>query len=387
MPSNGSGFIPSTVRVEKTRDGRSYAQAVRGDAEVRNLHSKTINLHRNLRLESWLDCSALVGEVISKEHLKNLSSILEAEGITGCKVHLHGGLGVILKFDSSDGAKCFLDSKHLWEARFKWLSAGSVDGLRFERLIWVRLFGIPVHLRDSTNISLIANDFGRGVNDEIIGFAGGKGYKIGVVEFDDDADKFFCKAEGFIDDNIQDSDEDVDEDRGSGFMPVDTSGLEEGEIPVNQCDGERNSPTPATASECGDAIISGRVASVLGEQGCVGSVQRGNVNEAQTSVLGNGLSHQLDHCFNGPVSLPEPAHGSFLGSNLNGSSQGHFMSSAPPIFTGVFTGAPDRYVSKKRRRFSPHKGPFRASSPAFSSSIDLNRGPIPTSSLAATPSC
>ncbi|KAI3740607.1 hypothetical protein L2E82_31075 [Cichorium intybus] len=139
----------------KTKDGRSFAEVVGGNT-AGDRHSIT------LRKVPAMDCddSSLIGEVLSLQHLKDIPKLLHADGRIPCQLYYAGGLKAVLKFSSPQAADRYLKSEHEWNRWFKWLKLGISDEVKFDRLAWVRLHGLPIHLRSMENIVSIMKSFG-----------------------------------------------------------------------------------------------------------------------------------------------------------------------------------------------------------------------------------
>ncbi|KAI3788027.1 hypothetical protein L2E82_00627 [Cichorium intybus] len=103
----------------------------------------------------------LVGEIIDIDKLRSLPLLIDDEGIPDVKAYYYGGLYVMLHFGMSTNAKGFLENELCWKKLFKWLKPGAhAMDLKFQRLAWLRMVGLPLHFCDSGNIKKIVTRFG-----------------------------------------------------------------------------------------------------------------------------------------------------------------------------------------------------------------------------------
>ncbi|KAI3699691.1 hypothetical protein L2E82_44129 [Cichorium intybus] len=243
----------------KTRDGRSFAEAVSGK---KNEETPTILLRKAPAMN--FDDSSLIGEVLSLQHLKDIPKLLHADGRIPCELYFAGGLKVVLKFSFSKTAEAYLKSEQGWNRWFKWLKLGISEEVDFDRLAWVRLHGLPIHLRSLENITSVVGSIGKvlevggynwanadlttstarilttsklSINDVVNCAYNGKMYKVGVVECAEAWDPISSYYEGSelnsdnedmdINDKDEQDDDGSDDDANSEAWRND---VEEGEI-------------------------------------------------------------------------------------------------------------------------------------------------------------
>ncbi|CAH1414127.1 unnamed protein product [Lactuca virosa] len=246
---------------KKTSEGKSFADVVTGKTNT----SKTplVNLKRVPVMESdWL----LLGEVSNFQHLSNLPKLLNVDGEVPCHVFYAGGLKVLLRFSSQDAATRYLKNENTWNRWFRWLKSEIIDNLPFERMAWVKVIGLPIHLRSEENVSLVVGRLGRIVevdgcqnwhnidltsshariltgdklliNKEINCSFNGKNYTVGVVECEDiwqpfskyyESDSETSTKTVENDDEIEKSDSD-DDGISETWENVNHMDVEEGEI-------------------------------------------------------------------------------------------------------------------------------------------------------------
>ncbi|KAI3501185.1 hypothetical protein L1887_29047 [Cichorium endivia] len=162
------------------------------------------------------------------------------------------------------GAESYLKSEQEWNRWFKWLKLGISQEVDFDRLAWVRLHGLPIHLRSLENITSVVGSIGKVlevggynwatadlttstarilttskllINDVVNCAYNGKMYKVGVVECAEAWDPISSYYEGseFNSDNedmdINDEDEqDDDGSDGDANSEAWRNDVEEGEI-------------------------------------------------------------------------------------------------------------------------------------------------------------
>ncbi|CAH1416400.1 unnamed protein product [Lactuca virosa] len=172
-----------------------------------------VTLHHEPATHSWLRKISLVGEAASLDHLGHLPKLLLAKGETCVEVKFIGGLMVLMLFDHSVAAKEFMVSEHRWKDYLKWVRWGDKVETHEERVAWVRIMGLPLHLWGQRNFRIITEGFGKTIapyediphrvdlshvkigllttrrtriNDEIHAAFEGKVYKLGIIEFDED---------------------------------------------------------------------------------------------------------------------------------------------------------------------------------------------------------
>ncbi|CAH1445526.1 unnamed protein product [Lactuca virosa] len=114
----------------------------------------------------------------------------------------------------------FKDNKNRWEEYLKWVEWGDKIQSGFDRVAWIRIMGLPIHLwgGGGTTLQQSQKDMGTGINDEIFVAFEGELIKLGIIEFDEDWFPFkFDPSEDYYekgDDEVGEYDEEDDEDEG-----------------------------------------------------------------------------------------------------------------------------------------------------------------------------
>ncbi|CAI9276086.1 unnamed protein product [Lactuca saligna] len=200
------------------RDHRSYADILK-PVNAAQTHPPSppppvpVILHPEQATSSWLRKISLVGEAASLEHLGNLPKLLLDKGETCAEVKYIGGLRVLMMFDYSIAAKEFMFDELKWKEYLKWVRWENQVNSHEERVAWIRVTGLPLHLWGQRNFRSITDRFGKTIapfediphrvdlshakigllthrrtriNDEIQAMFEGKVYKLGIIEFDED---------------------------------------------------------------------------------------------------------------------------------------------------------------------------------------------------------
>ncbi|KAJ0560871.1 putative RNA recognition motif domain, nucleotide-binding alpha-beta plait domain superfamily [Helianthus annuus] len=104
---------------------------------------------------------ALVGRCMDFTVLRTLDNLLDGAGIKGVSLSYLGGLSLLIKFVDNIGCTEFLLNHSVWEHWFSSLDNWSGQSLPFERLAWVRVQGVPIHLAENSVFDSIAGQFGK----------------------------------------------------------------------------------------------------------------------------------------------------------------------------------------------------------------------------------
>jgi len=202
-------------RYVEVRPGKSFVEAVGKNTTVDipppSPQPPLIPLEEVPLLEVY-NTQSLLGEVKCITTLKELPKLIHADGRIPYQLFYAGGLKVVIKFNVTYTAKSFLTRDHNRKRWFSWLKFGVTEDYSFERLVWVKLHGLPIYLRSNDNVAAIASNFGKVlevdgynwsdtnissamarivtqsttlINKEVVCTLRGKNYKIGVVESED----------------------------------------------------------------------------------------------------------------------------------------------------------------------------------------------------------
>ncbi|KAJ0802867.1 hypothetical protein HanPI659440_Chr03g0133741 [Helianthus annuus] len=162
-------------RVFNLRDTRSYREAV-GASKVTAGSSSfgTGSMEEGIRAREKsivvpdrtgafkeLVGVALVGRTVDIETLVDFDRLLRIAKFSVASLQYLGGLSLLISFHDADSAKLFLDAKDVWGPWFSKLDYWSGQTLPLERVAWLRLYGIPLHLLDPVVLGLVGEAFGR----------------------------------------------------------------------------------------------------------------------------------------------------------------------------------------------------------------------------------
>ncbi|CAH1452202.1 unnamed protein product [Lactuca virosa] len=199
------------------RDRRNFAEVVRPippSQPTSSMQKPTIILQPDPETDSRLRKSTLVGEALSLAHLGHMKSLLSIKEIPNFEIKYIGGHKVLLVFDHSVGAKEFMENCDRWKEYMKWVKLDAVaDSMKYDRVAWIRIVGLPLRYWGEKNFLAITAPFGetiapyddlpnrvdmscvkigilteirKSINDEIMISIDGELTKIGIIEFDED---------------------------------------------------------------------------------------------------------------------------------------------------------------------------------------------------------
>ncbi|KAM0008773.1 putative RNA recognition motif domain, nucleotide-binding alpha-beta plait domain superfamily [Helianthus debilis subsp. tardiflorus] len=157
------------------RDARSYREAVgasnvmAGPSSVRagsteegiRAREKSIVVPDRTGAFKELVGMALVGRTVDLETLVDFDKLLRTAKLSVASLQYLGGLSLLISFHDADSAKLFMDAKDVWGPWFSKLDYWSGQSLPLERVAWLRLCGIPLHLLDPVVLGLVGEAFGR----------------------------------------------------------------------------------------------------------------------------------------------------------------------------------------------------------------------------------
>ncbi|KAJ0524537.1 hypothetical protein HanHA300_Chr09g0301611 [Helianthus annuus] len=115
------------------------------------------------RIERGLSmtCLALVGRTVDLETLVDFDKLLRIAKLSVANLQYLGGLSLLISFSDADSAKVFMDAKKVWGPWFSKLDYWSGQSLPLERVAWLKLCGIPLHLLDPVVLGLVGDSFGK----------------------------------------------------------------------------------------------------------------------------------------------------------------------------------------------------------------------------------
>ncbi|KAJ0476569.1 putative RNA recognition motif domain, nucleotide-binding alpha-beta plait domain superfamily [Helianthus annuus] len=104
---------------------------------------------------------SLVGRTVDLETLVDFDRLLSIAKVLVANIQYLGGLSILITFHDVASAKNFLESKVVWGPWFSKLDPWNGQSLPFERVAWLRLIGIPLHLFEPEVMVQVGELFGK----------------------------------------------------------------------------------------------------------------------------------------------------------------------------------------------------------------------------------
>ncbi|KAM0011731.1 putative RNA recognition motif domain, nucleotide-binding alpha-beta plait domain superfamily [Helianthus debilis subsp. tardiflorus] len=156
------------------RDARSYREVVgKSNAKVGSssnhagmeegirVREKSIVVPDRTGAFNDLFGMALVGRTVDLETLVDFDKLPRIAKLSVVNLQYLGGLSLLIFFSDADSAKVFMDAKEVWGPWFSKLDFWSGQSLPLERVAWLTLCGIPLHLLDPVVLGLVGDSFGK----------------------------------------------------------------------------------------------------------------------------------------------------------------------------------------------------------------------------------
>ncbi|KAI3803366.1 hypothetical protein L1987_31517 [Smallanthus sonchifolius] len=103
---------------------------------------------------------ALVGRCVDVVTLTKLSLILDEVGFKFESLSYLGGLSILIKFEEVELRLELLNNPDAWSSWFSSLVIWQGQEFKFERIAWVKVLGVPLHLSTNSVFDSIAGKFG-----------------------------------------------------------------------------------------------------------------------------------------------------------------------------------------------------------------------------------
>ncbi|KAF5817356.1 hypothetical protein HanXRQr2_Chr02g0052051 [Helianthus annuus] len=120
-----------------------------------------VEAHENILAFQELIGSAAVGRCSNLMILNSLFSLMTKAGVGEFSVSYLGGLYVLVKLQDEERCNSFIGNHALWENWFSSLDHWNGQSLPFERIAWLRVVGVPLHLAVDEVYDSIARHFGK----------------------------------------------------------------------------------------------------------------------------------------------------------------------------------------------------------------------------------
>ncbi|KAI3698756.1 hypothetical protein L2E82_42558 [Cichorium intybus] len=144
---------------QASRDSRSFADVTRGKSHTDPVPPIPLSCIREV--QDWACKSVLLGEVKNFDTLCNFPSLLAFDGYDVGEIKYLGGMHVVVKFNSDRAATVFKANKCIWLKWLNWVDHVGSRSVRFERIAWIKITGVPLLAWDESNFAAIAGNFGK----------------------------------------------------------------------------------------------------------------------------------------------------------------------------------------------------------------------------------
>ncbi|KAL9992600.1 hypothetical protein Hdeb2414_s0006g00188401 [Helianthus debilis subsp. tardiflorus] len=104
---------------------------------------------------------AVVGRTVNLETLVDFKKLLKIAKTDFTNLFYLGGLSIMISFSDESPATAFLESKNLWGPLFSKLDMWVGQSLPLERVAWLRILGIPLHLLVEDVLTQVGDLFGK----------------------------------------------------------------------------------------------------------------------------------------------------------------------------------------------------------------------------------
>ncbi|KAM0065407.1 hypothetical protein Hdeb2414_s0003g00114451 [Helianthus debilis subsp. tardiflorus] len=104
---------------------------------------------------------AVVGRTVNLETLVDIDRLFSIAKIIVANIQYIGGLSLLISFHDEESMNRFLELKNIWEPWFTKLDPWRGQTLPLEKVAWLKLSGIPLHLFESDVRGQIGEMFGK----------------------------------------------------------------------------------------------------------------------------------------------------------------------------------------------------------------------------------
>ncbi|MFS7964942.1 hypothetical protein Hanom_Chr08g00756291 [Helianthus anomalus] len=133
-----------------------------GDQKVeKNKNDKVLIVPDRTIAFNELHDVTVVGKAADLDTLVDFDHLLRIVWTVYSKLQYLGGLYILLSFEDSVAAKKFLKAKTVWGLWFSKLELWSAQSLPLERVAWLKILGVPLHILDSDVLASISGLFGK----------------------------------------------------------------------------------------------------------------------------------------------------------------------------------------------------------------------------------
>ncbi|KAJ0752884.1 putative RNA recognition motif domain, nucleotide-binding alpha-beta plait domain superfamily [Helianthus annuus] len=104
---------------------------------------------------------AVVGRTVDLETLVDFDKLLRIAKVPFSRIQYLGGLSILVSFGNAASADKFLASRDVWNPWFSKLEASKGQSLSLERVAWLNIHGIPLHLLEADVFKQVGVQFGK----------------------------------------------------------------------------------------------------------------------------------------------------------------------------------------------------------------------------------
>ncbi|MFS7990228.1 putative RNA-binding domain superfamily [Helianthus anomalus] len=98
------------------------------------------------------------------ETLVDFDKLLRIAKVGFKNIQYLGGLSILVSFGDSEGAKSFLGSRKVWDPWFSKLESWEGHALPLERVVWLKISGVSLHLLNPEVLDMVGGVFGKVLN-------------------------------------------------------------------------------------------------------------------------------------------------------------------------------------------------------------------------------
>ncbi|KAJ0482689.1 hypothetical protein HanIR_Chr13g0656681 [Helianthus annuus] len=124
-------------------------------------HERMLEVPNDVGAFKDLIGKVVVGNVVSLEVMVSLRSLLSKYRLGSLSIHYIGGLLVLINFYDHKAAGEFACNHEVWKEWFSQLDVWQGQSLPYERIAWLKVFGVPFNLTDVEVFRRVGQEFGK----------------------------------------------------------------------------------------------------------------------------------------------------------------------------------------------------------------------------------
>ncbi|KAJ0763801.1 hypothetical protein HanPI659440_Chr08g0285121 [Helianthus annuus] len=161
MVENGNRGGPSKAADSHIQAGRLYSHVVGNTWKSQDQQDKVIVVNSDAPAYP-VHCAgrSVVGTSRSLRALSCVEQVLHDGGFSGASMSYVGGMRMMITFKNRSVANDFIASGDLWRNIFTRVNIWNGEDFPFDRIIFLRIRGVPFHLRDNSVFDQIGVVFG-----------------------------------------------------------------------------------------------------------------------------------------------------------------------------------------------------------------------------------